>query len=68
MEKKKPKRTGNYGHKAAGRKPYEDETQKKVPVQVYVKEADIELIGGKEVARTIALTALQKEIKKKTKK
>lgn len=68
MKKKVTKRTGNYGHKNAGRKPYDDETQKKVPIQVYIKQADVDLIGGKDAARDIAKTALQKEINKKTKK
>lgn len=68
MVKKKDGRKNNGGHDGVGRKPYDDETQKKVPVQVYIKQVEVDLLGGKEAARSVALIALQKEINKKIKK
>lgn len=65
MENKKIKRTGNYGHKKAGRKTVED---KKIPVQVYVKGSVIDAVGGIETARVIAKTAIEDRAIKKTKK
>lgn len=68
MIQKKDKRKENGGHKTAGRKSYKDPKIKKAPVQVYIKQSEIDLLGGITEARVISLTALEKQIKNKIKK
>lgn len=62
MGKKIQKIDRRYGNKDAGRKKVQD---KKMPVQVYIRASEIDLLGGVETARHIALMALISEINKK---